>query len=161
MKKVGAWLAGLLAVVLGGWLTWYLTRPPAVTTVEGMVYTGDAAVPNAMVEIDLTGDNANAGPVHDLTDQNGSYRIEFTGLPHGAGAVLRVAATGYLDAQPQTLASPLETDTHLDFALIHAVTTPAVGAAPHLAQPHSPPLMAHIPAYIPKAANKATMIKIR
>ncbi|MGA7108611.1 MAG: carboxypeptidase-like regulatory domain-containing protein [Terracidiphilus sp.] len=161
MKKVGAWLAGLLAVVLGGWLTWYLTRPPAVTTVEGMVYTGDAAVPNAMVEIDLTGDSTNTGPVHDLTDQNGSYRIEFTGLPHGAGAVLRVAATGYQDAQPQTLASPLQTDTHLDFALIHAVATPSGGAPPPMAPAHPPTHIAHIPAYIPKAANKATMIRIR
>ncbi|HEY6491011.1 MAG: carboxypeptidase-like regulatory domain-containing protein [Terracidiphilus sp.] len=161
MKAFGIWVAGIIAVVLGGWGTWYLTRPPAVTTVEGMVYSGNAAVPNAMVEIDLTGDTSNTGAVHDLTDQNGAYKIEFTGLPSGSGATLRASASGFKAAKAQTLKSPLEPDTHLDFALVSVILSEAPAAVagarptPHL------PVAAHVPIYIPKEASRATMIKIR
>jgi hypothetical protein len=147
MGKFGGWLGGILAVVIGGYAVWYLTKPPATTTFEGMVYSGDAPVPNAMVAVELTGD-ATGGTYHDITDDHGSYSLVFTGLPTTTSATLRVNAPGYQSADPQSLSSPLQGDIRLDFPLLPA-------AAPAKAA------IARIPAYIPKLDAVTTKIKIK
>ena len=146
MGKFGGWLAGVLAVILGGYAVWYLTKPPATTTFEGMVYSGDAPVPNAMVAVELVGDSTN-GTYHDITDDHGSYSLVFTGLPTATGATIRVSAPGFQSADPQSLTSPLQGDIRLDFPLL-PVTAPIK------------PAIAHIPAYIPKLDALTTKIKI-
>jgi hypothetical protein len=160
MGKVGAWLAGILATVIGGYAVWYFTRPPAVTTFEGMVYAGDAPVAKALVAVDLTGSAGANGAVHDVTDENGAYRIDFTGLPTGSGATLTVTSAGYEAATPKSVTAPLATDNHIDFPLA-AVPSPSpvpgpapVSPPPPVVHPLRPPV-AHIPLYIPKLAAQA------
>jgi hypothetical protein len=161
MGKVGAWLAGILATVIGGYAVWYFTRPPAVTTFEGMVYAGEAPVSKALVAVDLTGSAGANGAVHDVTDDNGSYRIDFTGLPSGSGATVTVNATGYQAATPKSVMAPLQTDIHIDFPLDAVPPPPSPtpgptppGPTPPVLHPVRPPV-AHIPLYIPKAAAQA------
>jgi hypothetical protein len=154
MGKVGAWLAGILATVIGGYAVWYLTRPPVVTTFEGMVYAGSTPIAKAMVAVDLTGSAGANDPVHDITDDNGSYRIDFTGLPSGAGATVSVVATGYQTAPPKTVRSPLQLDTYIDFPL--NPLPPPPGVAPPIRRPGLP----QIPRYVPKAAAQAAKFKV-
>lgn len=156
MSKVGVWLAGILATVIGGWAVWYLTRPPAVTTFEGMVYAGDDPVAKAMVAIQLSGSAGANGPVHDITDSNGSYRIDFTGLPDGSGATLSVVATGFQNPAPKSLSAPLQPDTHIDFPVD---PLPPPRGAPPILRPRSP-AVTHIPLYVPKSAAQATRFKV-
>jgi len=156
MAKVGVWLAGILATVIGGWAVWYLTRPPAVTTFEGMVYAGNNPVAKAMVAVQLSGSAGANGPVHDITDQNGAWRIDFTGLPDGSGATLTVAATGYENAAPKSLSSPLQNDIHIDFPL--SPVPPPRGIGP-LVRPQLP-AVTHIPLYVPKSAAQATKFRV-
>jgi hypothetical protein len=162
MGKVGAWLAGILATVIGGYAVWYFTRPPAVTTFEGMVYAGDAPVSKALVAVDLSGNAGANGAVHDVTDENGAYRIEFTGLPTGSGATLTVSATGYQNTTPRSVMAPLQTDIHVDFPLDALPAPPAPtppsptppGPSAPVQHPVRPP-SARIPRYIPKLAAQA------
>jgi hypothetical protein len=120
-----------------------------------MVYSGDAPVPKAMVELDLTGTSSN-GPVHDITDENGSYRFDFTGLPTAAGAILRVSAPGFKESAGKSFASPLQTEIRFDFPLASVLTVPFHGAT---ARPTQAPV-AHLPVYIRKGAAQAMHIKI-
>jgi hypothetical protein len=156
MAKVGGWLAGILAVIIGGYGVWYFTQPPAVTTIEGMVYSGSAPVPKAMVAVDLSGSAGTNGAVHDITDENGSYRIDFTGLPKGAGAILTVTATGYQTVPSKSLTSPLEPATHIDFPLLPVPPPPGVPPPPP--PPH--PILPRIPVFVPKQAAQATKYKV-
>ena len=161
MAKVGGWIAGIVAGIIVGYVVWYLTRtpppppPPAVTTFEGMVYSGSAPVPKAMVAVQLSGPAGANGPVHDITDDNGAYRIDFTGLPADAGATLSVTAAGYQGADPKSFASPLQTDVQFDFPLT-PVAAPHNSAAPHPAKPGK----RRMPNYVRKSAAQATQIKI-
>ena len=163
MAKVGGWVAGIVASIIVGYAVWYLTRtpppppPPTVTTFEGMVYSGSAPVPKAMVAVQLSGTAGVNGPVHDITDDNGAYRIDFTGLPADAGATLSVTAAGYQSANPKSFASPLQTDVQFDFPLTPMLAASRrKGAAPHPAKPAKAP----IPKYVRKSAAQATQIKI-
>lgn len=191
MGKFVVWLGGIAATVIGGYLLWYLTRtppppppppPPAVTTFEGMVYSESAPVPKAMVAVELTGIAGANGPVHNVTDGNGAYRIELTGLPQNTAATLSVTAAGYQNAPPKSLASPLQADVRIDFPIAPAAAppgtaaaapsppaaTPAPGAAtPTPAAPGSvaaaPPAQAvvgFVPLYVRKSAAQATRVRI-
>ncbi len=152
-KAVGAWLAGILAAIIGGYALYVLTRSPSTTTVEGMAYSASAAVPKAMVSLTLSGNGANSGPYHNVTDENGSYRFEFTGLSASAGATLRVVANGFHESSPVSLSRPLGPDIHEDFALIPLV-------APHNPAGHAT-LVEHKPNYVRKAAEQATLIRVK
>jgi hypothetical protein len=169
MSKFGSWLAGIIGSIIVGVAIYYFTKatpppptppPPAVTVFEGMVYSGSAPVPRAMVAVELRGSGITNGPVHDITDANGAYRFDFTGLPTDAGATLNVTATGYRDSASQSLSSPLQPDVHLDFPLSPvAVPPPAglgVGPGAHPLQPGN----LHIPKYVRKGATEAVQIKI-
>jgi hypothetical protein len=158
MAKVGGWLAGILAVVIGGWAVWFLTRPPAVTTFEGMVYAGSAPVGRAMVAVSLTGKAGANGPIHDITDENGAWRIDFTGLPTNAGATVSASAAGYQQAIPRVLTGPLQSDIHMDFPLNPVAASPGVGGP---GPAHSrPPGLGQMPHYVPKPAAKATKFRV-
>lgn len=175
LSKVGTWLAGIAGAVIATYLGWYFTQrsqtppppPPAVvTTFEGMVYSGDAPVAKALVALVLTGNAGANGAIHDLTDDNGAYRIELTGLPPGTGARLSVAAKGYKNAAPKLLAEPLQTDMRVDVALrpeLIPVESPGKGgsvAAPaHPAHPEQP-AATRLPVYRPKSAAMATKFRI-
>lgn len=152
-KAVGAWLAGILAAFLGGYALYYFTRPPSTTTVEGMAYSASAAVPKAMVSLTLSGNGANNGPFHNVTDENGSYRFDFTGLPATAGATLRVVAAGFHEPPAVSLLRPLGPDMHEDISL-----TPLV--VPHAPAGHAM-LVEHKPNYVRKAAEQATLVRLK
>ena len=168
MKKFGGWLAGVVGSIIVGYVVWYLTArvpaqsspptppPPAVTTFEGMVYSGSAPVAKAMVMVQLTGNAGVNGPIHDITDENGAYRIEFTGLPTTARASLSATAAGYEGSKPRSVASPLPADSHVDLPLSPMVQTP-VGPQP---QPQAAAPIAHLPLYVPKLASKAIRIQV-
>lgn len=177
LSKVGGWLAGIAGAVIATYLGWYFTQrnptppqPPAaaVTTFEGMVYSGDAPVAKALVAVDLTGNAGANGAIHDLTDDNGAYKIELTGLPPGTGARLSVAAKGYKNAAPKLLAEPLQTDTRVDIALrpeLIPVESPHTGSGGESAAPAQPlrpvqPGITHLPIYRPKSAAMATKFRI-
>lgn len=167
MKKLGVWIAGIIGPIIVGYVVWLMTRtpppppPPAVTTFEGMVYSGSAPVAKAMVAVDLTGAAGENGPVHDFTDENGAYRIEFTGLPSDAGATLSVTANGYKAAGSKSLTSPLKTDTHLDFPLDPVmVVAPQPGPGLHPLHPVEQGVV-HMPVYVPKIASKAVRIQVQ
>lgn len=158
--KVGTWLAGILAVVIGSWVTWKIEQPPpapTVTTVQGMVYAGNDPVARAMVAVELTGSGAAAGTLHDVTDPNGAYRFEFTGLPKGSGAILTVAASGFQSVSPKIWSAPLQTNIQFDVPLspLASAAPPAPGLGPHL------PAEVHLPPYIPKPAAKAARLKFK
>jgi len=166
MKKAGTWIAGIIGPIIVGYVVWLITRtpppppPPAVTTFEGMVYSGSAPVAKAMVAVDLSGTAGVNGPVHDFTDDNGAYRIVFTGLPSDAGATLNVTANGYKAAASKLLASPLQNNIHVDFPLDPVMTVaPQPVPGP---QPLHPPEqgVVHMPVYVPKIASKAVRIQI-
>ncbi len=157
MGKIGVWLAGILATIIGGYAVWYFTRAPATTTFEGMVYSASAPVSKAMVSLELSGSGANNGSFHNVTDENGSYRFDFTGLPKTADAILSAAATGFQQSQPKQLPNPLGPDTHLDFPLtpLTVPQNPGVAAAPR------PPVLDHKPLYVRKALEQATQVRIK
>jgi hypothetical protein len=169
MGKFGTWFAGVAATVISGVAIWYFTKtptplpppspPPApvVTTFEGMVYTGDLPVPNAMVAVSLTGDASANGAVHNLTDAHGSYLINLSGVPQGTGASLSVSAPGFRDAAPHTLSIPLQTDNRLDVALSPATALAPLGAG-------APPihaLIGHAPVYVRKNLAQATQFRVQ
>ena len=173
MGKFGTWFAGVAATVISGVAIWYFTRTPtppppppapAVTTFEGMVYSGSSPVAKALVAVDLGGTAGTNGPVHDITDGNGAYRISFTGLPGNAGASLSVAVAGFRSPAPRTLASPLQTDMHVDIP-VTPMLLPLESAGPgqHAAAPHMPvqvPENLPKPRYVPKAEALGTTFRI-
>jgi len=168
MKKFTQWMAGILAGIIGSVAVYYLTRPdppPAVTTFEGMVYSGSSPVAHAMVQLDLDGVVNISGPIHDITNENGSYRFELTGLPHTASARLLATANGYVASSAQSLLSPLQPETHLDFPL-SPVSAPAPAPPPpsvpgdSAGAPTAQPAQVHIPMYIAKGASQAMRIRI-
>lgn len=170
--KVVAWLGGIAATVISGYLLWYFEQPkpvppppppPVVTTFEGMVYSGDAPVAKALVGVALTGSAGANGAIHDVTDDNGAYKIVLTGLPQGTGASLSVAAKGFEDAAPKVLAVPLQTDVRVDIPLdpmVQAGVAPP--PAPVAALPGHPvhPVMKHIPVYVPKSTAMAMKFRV-
>jgi hypothetical protein len=153
MGKFGAWLAGLLAAIIAGYAVWFFTKPPATTTIEGMVYSGSSPVAKAMVVLTLTGDRASSDSVHNVTDDNGAYRFDFTGLPSGVGAILRVTAVGFRNSPAETLNSPLGLDTHMDIPLITVAAPPR-----ELPDQAHPEVQLPKPRYIRKTADAATKI---
>ena len=158
------WLVAIAATVLACYLAWYFTKPAptappppllAVSTFEGMVYSGSVPVPNAMVAVNLTGTASANGPVYDMTDKNGAYRIDFNGLPRGAGATLSVSANGYEDATPLVVTGPLQADSRMNFSL-----APLPGAGPGSVAPSVPQKIGKIPVYVRKSAAEAIEVKI-
>jgi hypothetical protein len=181
-KFIG-WLGGIAATVLSGYLLWYFEQPKpapppplpaAVTTFEGMVYSGDAPVSRALVGVALTGSAGSNGAIHDVTDDNGAYKIELTGLPQGTGATLSVAAKGFEAASPKILPGPLQTDVRVDIPLNPAVASVTAPPPPVAANPGvsaAPPTtggsgksgslaMRHIPVYVPKSAAMAMKFRV-
>ncbi len=157
MGKFLGWLGGILAVVIGGWTVWYLTKPPSTTTVQGMVIDGSLNAPlsNAMVSVEVTATPSN-GPFHDVTDVNGSYRLDFTGLSKSSRLIIRVQARGFQEPKPASFAT-ISVDNRQDFVLMPVVAAnpPAVGnpAIGKLA-------VARPPAYIQKAINQAVRVQL-
>jgi len=168
LAKVGAWLAGIAATVISGYLLWYFTVPkpppvppaPAVTTFEGMVYSNDAPVAKAMVSLKLTGTAGTGGPIVDFTDDNGAYKFELTGLPDKTEGTLAADAQGYEPIKPRRLPTPLQTDVRLDIplTLLVAVAGPTPGPTP--APKQAPTGLVRIPAYVPKTAIMAKQVRI-
>ncbi len=167
MGKFWGWLAGVAATVIAGYLTWYFTRPPAppvVTTFEGMVYSGSKPVPGAMVAVALTGSAGANGPYHNVTDQNGAYMIDLSGVPANTAATLSVSAAGYAGAQPKQVASPLQNDERIDFPLAALIPIPVQsshgsGAKAPSAPPAKPPVP-HVPVYVRKTDDQAAKFAV-
>jgi len=146
MGKFLGWVAGILATAIGGWLVWYFTRPPATTTFEGMVINGAAntAVANAMVTIEIKGPSS-AGDYHDVTNQAGSYGIDFTGIGSTSSATIQVSAEGFQPPASLSL-STLTSDNRRDFVLI---PLPNLTPQPPVGGPHTP-ILIHPLTYVPK-----------
>jgi|HubBroStandDraft_6_1064221.scaffolds.fasta_scaffold00874_15 hypothetical protein len=156
MNKFLSWVAGILAVVIAGWLVWYLTKPPATTTFEGMVVDAAAntAVPNAMVTVEITG-AANSGSYHDMTDANGAYRIDFTGLSKSSSATVQAEAKGFRSPGPgrfPTLAVDMRHDIEL---------TPNAPEVPGHVAVIPTPALGRRPAYIQKTLAEGKLIRIQ
>jgi len=165
-KQLLGWIAGIVAAVLSSLITYYLTRPPSITTFEGMVYSGSAAVPNAFVELDLTGTPGANGPLHDQTDPQGAYKIQLTGLSGEVNATLRVTVKGYQTPAPKLFAKVVGQDVRFDVGLdpLKAPLPPViVGGAAVPAPPTAvtrPLTSLPQPMYIPKLAEQAARFKI-
>lgn len=164
ISRLVRWLAGIAATALSIYLVWYFTQPKqappppapaAMRTLEGMVYSGSAPVPKAMVAVVLTGVPAENKPVYDMTDKNGAYRFDFTGMPVNAGATMIVRAGGYMDSEPQTIIVSLEPDVHVDVSLAPVPGADRDSAAPSAAQQNG-----KIPAYVRKSDAEAIAVRI-
>jgi len=156
MNKFLGWVAGILAVVIAGWLVWYLTKPPATTKFEGMVIDAAAntAVPNAMVTVEITG-AANSGSYHDVTNPNGSYRIEFTGLSKSSSATVQAEAKGFRSPAPgrfETIAVDMRHDIEL---------TPNAPEAPGHGAIIPAPALGRRPPYIQKSLAEGKLFQIQ
>lgn len=162
MLKFGGWLAGILATVLAGYVLWSLTIPASTTTIQGMVYSQSAPVPRAMVLVALAGKGVPAAemtPSRNYTDENGSYRFDFTGLPEDARVTLSVSAAGYRSSSPVLVPQPLGAEVRRDLPLTANVTA----EAPHgVMIPHPPLTFAphFAPHFIPKASSAATTVHL-
>jgi len=175
MGKIGSWLAGILATVIGGYVLWYLTKspspPPATnsttqpgpttapaqpptTAFEGMVFTGSSPVPNAMVVITLAGNGDKGGPYHDMTDANGSYLFDIQGLPTGAGATVVASKDGFAESQAEVVPMPLSQDNREDIPLMPLGAHPGGGGA------HVPAAVPR-PKYVRKDASQAARIEFQ
>ena len=159
MGKFLGWLGGILATVIAGYAVWYFTRPAPSTTFEGMVINGPevAPLPNAIVSVEIAG-AGNSGPFHDVTNEHGAYRLEFTGLGKLTGVTIAVQAKGFQPVKPASLSS-VTSDIHQDFVLIPAGT---VSPPPPPPPPGGvsgggvrPPVVARMPVYIQKSAAQA------
>jgi hypothetical protein len=122
-----------------------------------MAYSESSPVPKAMVAITITETSVNSGPIHNVTDENGSYRFDFTGLPETAGATLSVVASGFHNSAPMFLPKPLGSDIHQDFPLI-PLTVPRIPGAD--ARPQAPDTN-RIPRYVRKAPEQATKFQVQ
>ncbi len=155
MGKFIGWLGGIVATVIAGWLVWYITLPkptePDSASFEGMVYdqASNAPVSRATVMFDIRG-VPNSGPYHDVTDENGSYKLDLSGLGKSSTVAVSVEANGFAKSAPYPFSGV--GDNRRDFALapFRAVSAVAGGAAIHLL-PH--------PKYIPKLAVSKIKIK--
>jgi len=162
MGKFIGWLGGMLTAVIGGWLVWYLTRPPATTTFEGMVINGEASAPvaGAMVSVEIKG-IPSSEPYHDFTDEHGSYRIDFTGLSKSSGATGQGQARDFQPAASTAIATVVLDNRH-DFVLkplAMAGPNPPPPTSPGVAVGHVPP--AAMVKYVPKPAKQAISIQLR
>jgi hypothetical protein len=161
--QLAGWMGGIAATAIAFYLVWHFTEPappppppvPAVVTFEGMVYSGNAAVANAMVVVELTGTAGTLKAVHDITNQNGAYRFEVRGLPRDVSATVTATASGFQNGEPVSESSPLGTDIREDFSL-----TPVPGPGPGSAAPTAPEQPGKIPRYVPKSAAEAIRVKI-
>lgn len=164
MKKFVTWIAGILASIIVAVAVYYLTRPvppPSVTAFEGMVYSGSSPVAHAMVQLELNGIVNSSGPIHDITNENGAYRFELTGLPATASARLLATANGYQSSSALSLLSPLQPETHLDFPLSPvAQPAPPSGLGATVGSHVVKPAQVHVPLYIAKGASQAMKIQI-
>jgi hypothetical protein len=158
MGKFIGWLGGILAVVIGGWLVWYLTRPPSTTTFEGMVINGDASapVPGAMVSIEIKS-APSTEPYHDFTDDHGSYRLDFTGLGRSSNVTIQVTAKGFQRPGPASIGT-VALDNRRDFVLTPlADANPPSG--PGAGSAHLPAMTR--PAYIQKTLRQAVRVQLQ
>jgi len=171
MGKFLGWLGGIAAAVIGGWLVWYLTRPPATTTFEGMVINGTAEAPlaNAIVTVEIAG-TADSGSFHDFTDEHGSYRLDFTGLGKPSGVTVSVEAKGFLAVTPASIRT-VGPDNRLDFVMMPQTPSPPTGLSAGgggsggggsgTATAHVPAAALHVPVYVQKPAAQAAKILIK
>jgi len=155
MKKLGKWLAGILAGIIITAVGVYIGRPKPVTVFEGMVYAGSTPVARAMVALDLKGAAATNGAIHDFTNENGSYRFELTGVSDDDTATLQVTANGYQASELQSLSSPLKSDIHVDFPLNPVPVAPPAGLGANVAAHVVQPARFQIPVYVAKGATQA------
>jgi hypothetical protein len=178
MKKFIGWVGGIAAAVISSVLIYYLTRPtppPPAITFEGMVINGveNAPLKEAMVIFEIKGAASNNGPLHDFTDEHGSYRMDFSGLNKSTGIALHAKAKGFRDPAPILLAS-IENDNRHDFVLMplpvatpaatpvtspNPTHTPAATPLP-VATPH-PMVFSHPPAYVRKMTAPAIKIQFQ
>jgi hypothetical protein len=139
MVKTLGWLGGIVAAVVAGLLVWYFTVP---TTFEGMVYDqrSNAPVSGATVIFEIQG-VANNGPFRDVTDNNGSYKLDVSNLHPWATVVAHVQANGYRNSDP--FAFPSAGDNRKDFSLTanpgHAVKNFLWGLVRPQGPTNSPP----------------------
>lgn len=130
MKKFGIWLAGIVGTILAGVGVYYLTLPKPPVVFEGMIYSGDSPVAKAMVELELKAGGPGGGTYHDSTDENGAYRLEFTGLKNPEAVTYIVSAPGYQASGPKTFPSAFGTDNRMDIELTQLVASAGANPVP-------------------------------
>jgi hypothetical protein len=154
LRKFVVWTGGaVVAPVLTAVLIYRLTNPtpatppapsptPAPIVFEGMVIS-DANAPLKGARVSFEISDTQGGPYLDLTDEHGSYRIDFAGLKTSSHAAVHVQANGFEPAPPKLL-DTIQIDNRADFVL-KPLPTP-VGASP---TPTPPPVF-HAPIYVRK-----------
>ncbi|HKV95562.1 MAG TPA: hypothetical protein VJW20_23655 [Candidatus Angelobacter sp.] len=162
MRKFIGWLGGIAATVIAGYVLWYLTNKPAppapapsqAIIFEGMVIDGSKNLPlqKAMVSFQIDGSN---NLYHQVTDENGAYRIDFTDLTKSSSVVVNAEANGFNKATPVKFARH-STDNHQDFLLTPVATAPPPPVA--TATPH-PLVLSHPPVYIRRAMAEVQSVK--
>jgi len=167
MKKVMSWVAGIAATVISSVLIYRFTTPkavpppPAPMVFEGMVIDGaqNAPLKGAMVTFEVKDSAPNTGPLHDFTDDHGSYRKDFSGLDKASTVVLHAQANGFKAASAFTF-SALGDDNRRDFVLLPLPGTGPNGRPAPEATPH-PELLVHPPLFIQKMATPVIRIQLQ
>jgi len=157
VRKFVIWVGGaIVAPIVTAVVIYHLTTTPpasptptpsptpATVTFEGMVISEtNAPVKGARISFDIT--ETQGGPYLDLTDEHGSYRLDFAGLKSSSRATIRAEAIGFQPAAPKLL-SANQNDLRADFVLKPA--PPPVGASPTPTPsplPHPPEYVRRVP----------------
>ncbi len=160
LRKFTIWIGGaVVAPVLTAVLIYHLNNPtpppapsptPAPITFEGMVITDtNAPLKGARVSFDIS--DTQGGPYLDLTDEHGSYRVDFAGLKPSSGASVRVEAIGFKPVPPKLLHT-IQNENRADFVL--TPMPPPVGASPT----PTPVPLAHPPMYVRRLPTQVIRI---
>lgn len=149
LQKFVIWVGGIVAPVVTAVLIYHFATPkpapaptptPAPITFEGMVITDmNAPLKGARVSLEIS--DTQGGPYLDLTDEHGSYRVDFAGLNMSSRAAVHVQANGFEPAPPKLLKT-IQTENRADFVL--KPVPPQAGSSPS----PTPTPVAHPPAYI-------------
>lgn len=153
-----AFIATIVSGVIIGVIVWWVTRPPSITTIEGVVYNSqveNGRVANAMVMLEIREGSTVNGPYRYPTDNNGVYQLEFSGLPRSANAIISVRAAGFENPKDVTLNS-LSDVTHQDIGLtpLPVAGGPAPGTL-HAIAVHPPPFIAKERSLVPRIPFQA------
>jgi hypothetical protein len=152
VRKFVMWIGGaIVAPVITALIIYRLTTgtpvapppapspTPAPITFEGRVIS-DTNVPvkGARISFDIT--ETQGGPYLDLTDEHGSYRVDFAGLKSSSRATVRAEAIGFQPAPPKLLDANAN-DIRADF-ILKPVPPVGISATP------TPVPLAHPPEYV-------------
>lgn len=152
MNKFLGWVAGILSVVIAGVAVAYFTKPPAQTTVQGMVFDGTSNLPLHDILVELGAKSGGTFQAfHDATNADGTYSFDVSTLGKGVSVELSVKSNVYRAERPFLLSITPGVLNHHDFEV-----TPVPSSTP---TPPGRPVLAR-PKFVQKAFSEAVKVQL-